>query len=53
MSISTIFDLLYEELGLEKKCARWVPKLLSLEQKEERIRVGIFEAKKKLSLLKF
>ena len=39
VSISTIFDLLYEELGLEKKCARWVPKLLSLEQKEERIRI--------------
>ena len=39
VSISTIFDLLYEELGLEKKCARWVPKLLSLERKEERIRI--------------
>ena len=39
VSISTIFGLLHEELGLEKKCARWVPKLLSLEQKEERIRI--------------
>jgi hypothetical protein len=29
MSISTIHAVLHEDLGLEKKSARWVPKLLN------------------------
>ena len=39
VSNSTIFGILHEDLSLVKKCVRWVPKLLSLEQKEERIRI--------------
>ncbi len=34
----TIHSNLHKDLGLEKKSARWVPKLLSLEQKEKRVR---------------
>jgi hypothetical protein len=32
-------NILHEELGLVKKSARWVPELLSMEQKEERVRI--------------
>jgi hypothetical protein len=32
-------NILHEELGLVKKSARWVPNLLSTEQKEERVRI--------------
>jgi hypothetical protein len=39
VSEKTIFNILHQDLGLEKKSARWVPKLLSKEQKQERIRV--------------
>ena len=39
LSTSTIFAILHDDLGLVKKSARWVPKLLSEEQKEERVRV--------------
>ncbi len=39
VSEKTIFNVLHQDLGLEKKSARWVPKLLSEEQKQERIRV--------------
>jgi hypothetical protein len=39
VSEKTIFTILHQDLGLEKKSARWVPKLLSEEQKQERIRV--------------
>jgi hypothetical protein len=38
VSIYTINSILHKDLGLEKKSARWVPKLLSVEQKEERVR---------------
>jgi histone-lysine N-methyltransferase SETMAR len=34
-SLHTIHRILREDLGLEKKTARWVPRLLSPEQKEE------------------
>jgi histone-lysine N-methyltransferase SETMAR len=39
VSEKIIFNILHQDLGLEKKSARWVPKLLSEEQKQERIRV--------------
>jgi hypothetical protein len=39
VSEKMIFNILHQDLGLEKKSARWVPKLLSEEQKQERIRV--------------
>jgi hypothetical protein len=38
VSVYTIHSILHQDLGLEKKSARWVPKLLSDEQKEEQIR---------------
>jgi len=34
-----VHAILKEELGLEKKSARWVPKLLNDLQKQERVRV--------------
>jgi rubrerythrin len=37
VSEKTIFKILHQDLGLEKKSARWVPKLLSEDQKQERI----------------
>jgi len=39
VSNDTIFKVLHEDLGLSKKSARWVPKLLNQAQKEERVRV--------------
>ena len=33
----TIFNIIHDDLGLVKKSARWVPKLLSQEQKDNRI----------------
>ncbi len=36
---ATVYSILTEELGLVKKSARWVPKLLSDVQKQERVRV--------------
>ncbi len=35
--MGTIHAILKVDLGLEKKSARWVPKLLSSEQKKERV----------------
>jgi histone-lysine N-methyltransferase SETMAR len=39
VSFGTMQNILHVELGLVKKSARWVPKLLSPEQKEERVRI--------------
>jgi hypothetical protein len=39
VSYGTIHNNLHDELGLVKKLARWVPKLLSEEQKKEGIRI--------------
>jgi histone-lysine N-methyltransferase SETMAR len=36
-SVGTIFAILHEDLGLVKKSARWVPKLLSQEQMDRRV----------------
>ena len=36
-STATVFRILTEELGLVKKSARWVPKLLNEDQKMERV----------------
>jgi hypothetical protein len=41
VSIYTIHSILHNNLGLEKKSTRCVPKFLSAEQKEERIRTCI------------
>ena len=38
VSVSMIFAILHKDLGLVKKSARSIPKLLSEEQKEERVR---------------
>ena len=40
VSHGTIFNILSDDLGLVKKSARWVPKLLSAEQKLERVRIS-------------
>jgi histone-lysine N-methyltransferase SETMAR len=37
LSSSTINSILHEKLGLRKLAARWVPHLLTLEQKERRL----------------
>jgi hypothetical protein len=37
LPIRTVHTILKEDLGLVKKSARWVPKMLSSEQKEERV----------------
>ncbi len=39
VSEKTILNILHQDLSLEKKSVRWVPKLLSEDQKQERIRV--------------
>ncbi len=39
MSVSTIHAVLHDDLGLEKKSARWVAKLLNEEQKQQRVEV--------------
>jgi len=39
VSHGTIFNVLHEDLGLVKKSARWVPKLLSDYQMQERVRI--------------
>ena len=38
-TVWTISTILHQDLGLVKKSARWVPKLLSDAQKQERVRV--------------
>ena len=37
VSYGTIFNILHKDLGLSKKSARWVPKLLTDAQKEQRV----------------
>jgi transposase len=39
VSFGTVHNILHEEQGLVKKSAQWVPKLLSPEQKEERVQI--------------
>ena len=39
VSAGTIHSILHNDLGLSKKSARWVPKLLDDDQKQERVRV--------------
>jgi len=36
---ATVYNIIKKELGLVKKSARWVPKLLSADQKNERVRI--------------
>jgi hypothetical protein len=37
VGVGTIHRILHEDLGLKKKSARWVPKLLSQDQKIQRV----------------
>jgi hypothetical protein len=39
VSYGTMQNILHQELGLVKKSAQWVPKLLSEDQKKERVRI--------------
>jgi histone-lysine N-methyltransferase SETMAR len=39
VSRGTIHNILRDDLGLVKKSARWVPKILSEDQKKERVRI--------------
>jgi histone-lysine N-methyltransferase SETMAR len=39
VSYGTMHNILHQELGLVKKSARWLPKLLSEDQKKERVRI--------------
>jgi len=39
VSKNTILKIIHSDLGLSKKSARWVPKLLNMTQKMERVRV--------------
>ena len=41
VSYGTIFNILHDDLGLEKLSARWVPKLLTEEQKQERMKTSM------------
>ena len=38
---SSVLKILRERLGLRKICARWVPHLLTDEQKQSRVRLGL------------
>jgi hypothetical protein len=44
VSEKTIFNIMHQDLCLEKKSARWVPKLLSEDQTQERIFCSEFVA---------
>lgn len=39
VGVRIIHRILHEDLGLSKKSARWVPKLLNTDQKQERVRI--------------
>jgi hypothetical protein len=39
--VKTIFNILHQDLGLEKKSARWAPKLQSYDNKQERIPISL------------
>ena len=41
VSYGTIFNILHDDLGLEKLSARWVPKLFTKEQKQERMKTSM------------
>ena len=41
VSYGIIFNILHDNLGLEKLSARWVPKLLTEEQKQERMKTSM------------
>ena len=43
---SSVLKILRERLGLRKICARWVPHLLTDEQKQSRVRLGIASYRK-------
>ncbi len=40
LSVGTVFNILHKDLHLSKKSARWVPKNLTDEQKEARVRTS-------------
>ena len=41
VSYGTIFNILHDDLGLEKLSARWVPRLFTEEQKQERMKTSM------------
>ena len=36
MSYGSVFNIIYDILGMKKLCARWVPRLLTVDQKRIR-----------------
>ena len=38
--LSSVLKILHERLGLQKICERWVPHLLTDEQKQSRVRLA-------------
>ena len=40
ISLSSVYRILTDRLGLKKVCARWVPHLLTQEQKEKRVELA-------------
>jgi hypothetical protein len=45
--------ILHEELGMKKRCARWVPRLLTADQKRTRMKISeqCLECFKKIKLI--
>lgn len=37
ISTGSVFSILHDHLHLSKKCARWVPRVLTIQQKRERV----------------
>ena len=38
ISIGSVFKTLHEDLGMRKLTAKWVPRLLTIDQKRQRVR---------------
>lgn len=48
ISTGSVISILHEHLHLSKKCARWVPRVLTIQQKRERV----LTSKRNLDMLK-
>ena len=48
VSTGNFFNILHDDLGLSKKSARWVPKLLSEEQKQEKFVAAVHRHSKSM-----
>ena len=40
ISDSSVFTILHENLGMQKLCAKWVPREVTVDQKQQRIDVS-------------